>query len=345
MLLLIFGFVPACHVDYAPSAVIVYGSCPMSRLLHGEVTALRATHARLPQVAEPKDTEIAVLRTAHQAQLDALRAQVAALAAEVADLRARLGATSRNSPAPPSPDGPGKPAPVRRRDGHPGRWSCRDMDRPDEGRGKPSLGISPHRGRRERPRPQMRKEPVDQLTVRPATLDTVTIAGQDNMPPHSPPPGAWPESGRRNPPSRGSPTIRACRRAEGRLTGTRLSHEHPVGVKCRVTRGFFASQARTSACLRGVADHVQLGAWVGGGGLLQELQELLVAVPGVTGVGDLAGGGVEGGEQAGDAVPGVVVGLPLGDAASHRQDRLAALEGLALGLFVDADHNRIGRED
>ena len=30
---------------------------------------------------------------------------------------------------------------------------------------------------------------------------------------------------------------------------TRLSHEQLVGVKCRVTRGFLASQARTSACL------------------------------------------------------------------------------------------------
>jgi hypothetical protein len=30
---------------------------------------------------------------------------------------------------------------------------------------------------------------------------------------------------------------------------TRFSQEYPVGVKCRVTRGFFASQALTSACL------------------------------------------------------------------------------------------------
>lgn len=51
-----------------------------------EVAALRAANARLWQVAEAKDTEIAALRTSHQAQLDALRAQVAALAAEVADL-------------------------------------------------------------------------------------------------------------------------------------------------------------------------------------------------------------------------------------------------------------------
>jgi uncharacterized protein involved in exopolysaccharide biosynthesis len=42
-------------------------------------------------VIEAKDTEIAVLRRSHQAQVDALQAQVAALAAEVADLRARLG--------------------------------------------------------------------------------------------------------------------------------------------------------------------------------------------------------------------------------------------------------------
>jgi len=30
---------------------------------------------------------------------------------------------------------------------------------------------------------------------------------------------------------------------------TRLIQEQPVGVKCSVTRGFFASQARTWACL------------------------------------------------------------------------------------------------
>ena len=50
------------------------------------------------------------------------------------------------------------------------------------------IGVSPHRGRRERPRPQMRKEPVDQLTVRAAPLDTVTIAGQHHTLPHRPSP-------------------------------------------------------------------------------------------------------------------------------------------------------------
>ncbi len=57
------------------------------------------------------------------------------------------------------------------------------------------------------------------------------------------------------------------------------------------------------------ADDVQVRAGVGGGDFLQELQELqelLVPVPGVAGVGDLAGGDVEGGEQAGHPVLGIV---------------------------------------
>jgi hypothetical protein len=84
-----------------------------------------------------------------------------------------------------------------------------------------------------------------------------------------------------------------------------------------------------------VADDVQVHAGICRGGLLQEPQELLVPAPGVAGVRHLTGGGIQGGEQAGDAVPGVIVGLPLGDPRPYRQDRLAALEGLDLGLLVD----------
>jgi hypothetical protein len=75
-------------------------------------------------VVEAKDTEIAVLRSSHRAQLDVLRAQVSALSAEVAELRARLGQNSRNSSEPPSSEGLARPAPesLRGRSGRkPGR--------------------------------------------------------------------------------------------------------------------------------------------------------------------------------------------------------------------------------
>jgi transposase len=102
---------------------------------------LRAANARLRQVVEAKDIEIAALRTSHQAQLDALRAQVDVLSAEVADLRARLGQNPRNSSKPPSSEGLAKPAPksLRGKSGRkPGRpkgqpgATLEMTDRPDE---------------------------------------------------------------------------------------------------------------------------------------------------------------------------------------------------------------------
>jgi transposase len=93
------------------------------------VAALRAANARLRQVVEAKDTEIAALRTWHQAQLDVLRAQVTALSAEVAELRARLGQNPRNSSKPPSSEGLAKPAPKSLR-GKSGRKPGRPKGQP-----------------------------------------------------------------------------------------------------------------------------------------------------------------------------------------------------------------------
>jgi transposase len=64
------------------------------------LAALRAANARLRQVIEAKDAEVAVLR-----------AQVEALRAEMEALRARLGQNPRNSSKPPSSEGLAKPAP------------------------------------------------------------------------------------------------------------------------------------------------------------------------------------------------------------------------------------------
>jgi len=62
---------------------------------------------------------------------------------------------------------------------------------------------------------------------------------------------------------------------------TRFSHEQLVGTKCRVIR-WFSGRASHSVLVGGVVvqHDVQLLARVGGGGLLQEPQELLAAVPG-----------------------------------------------------------------
>ena len=71
---------------------------------------------------------------------------------------------------------------------------------------------------------------------------------------------------------------------------------------------------------------------------VEEVAELDGTMPAMQLADDLAGGDVEGGEQRGGAVPSVVVGLALGLARPHGQQRLAAVEGLDLRLLVDAEH-------
>jgi hypothetical protein len=78
------------------------------------------------------------------------------------------------------------------------------------------------------------------------------------------------------------PRRRAWRVRIEKNASTRFSQEPEVGVKCRVIRGCRASQARTAGCFVGgvvVDHHVQLPARISGGDLLEEREELLVAVP------------------------------------------------------------------
>jgi hypothetical protein len=82
-------------------------------------------------------------------------------------------------------------------------------------------------------------------------------------------------------------------------TSTRFSQEPEVGVKCRITRGFLASQELMSSCLWcGSCPRPRAArAAVGLGDDLEEVQELCLAVLVVTLVGHLAGRDLGGGEQ------------------------------------------------
>ena len=76
----------------------------------------------------------------------------------------------------------------------------------------------------------------------------------------------------------------------------------------------------------------------------QEPQELLVAVPGIAGIGcDLPGGHLQGGKQGGGAVPDVVMGAAGSQARAQRQHRRGPVQGLDLGFLIDADHDRVVR--
>ena len=85
--------------------------------------------------------------------------------------------------------------------------------------------------------------------------------------------------------------------------------------------------------------HVQLGGDVAFD-QFQESQELLVAVPGPAVGENLAGRGVQRGEQRRRAVALVIVGHRGGATARQRQRRLGPLQGLTLGLLVHAQHHR-----
>ena len=94
-----------------------------------------------------------------------------------------------------------------------------------------------------------------------------------------------------------------------------------------------------------VADQVQLQP-VRDGGVdeLEEPQELLVAVPPVV-LGDhRSAGDVQGGEQAGRAVPHVVMGHPRRGRGQDRQAGRGPVQGLDLALLIDReDQGLLGR--
>ena len=85
---------------------------------------------------------------------------------------------------------------------------------------------------------------------------------------------------------------------------------------------------------------MQRPARVGPHELVEEREELLVAVLGVAGAGDLARRDLQRGVEAGRAVSLVVVRHPLRLAGLDRQRRLGAIERLDLRLLVNTEHQR-----
>ena len=77
--------------------------------------------------------------------------------------------------------------------------------------------------------------------------------------------------------------------------------------------------------------------------VLKKLNELRVSVTRQAPFDDLPIQGVQCGEERGRSVADVVVRLASRDARSQRQDRRSAFQGLNAALFVDAQHDCIGR--
>ena len=75
--------------------------------------------------------------------------------------------------------------------------------------------------------------------------------------------------------------------------------------------------------------------------LIEALAALLCPVPRITRADDLAGGDVEGGEQRGGAMPGLVVAAPFRQARAHWKHWLAAIQCLDLRLLIHTEHQGV----
>jgi len=93
-----------------------------------------------------------------------------------------------------------------------------------------------------------------------------------------------------------------------------------------------------------VADHVDGQAGAGlPVDLVQEVPEVHGPVLGGQVADDLAGGGVQRGEQVDGAVPDVVMAAPLGCPGDHRQHRSGPLQRLDLRFLIHREHRGVRR--
>jgi len=98
-----------------------------------------------------------------------------------------------------------------------------------------------------------------------------------------------------------------------------------------------------SVSARVVEDDVELLARIASGQTLEEDEEVVAVVGGAAFTDDLSAGDLECGEEARDSGAAVVMSLTRGQPGSHRQQWLSSLQGLDLGLLVEAEHDGVCR--
>ena len=146
---------------------------------------------------------------------------------------------------------------------------------------------------------------------------------------------------------RKTPRFRRRFESFAKKPSTALSQEQEVGHEVEGEALVAAEPGAHLGMLVGgvvVEDHMDAlaGRDIGLDGV-EEADELLVAVALHAAPDDLALEHVEGGEQGGRAMPLVVVGHGAKTALFHRQAGLGAVERLDLRLFVDREHDGVGR--
>ena len=88
---------------------------------------------------------------------------------------------------------------------------------------------------------------------------------------------------------------------------------------------------------------VQPPAWIGSGELLEEPEELLVAVAGSASVGDAAGRDLQRSEQGGSAMSDVVVGAALRASRPDAAHKLSAFHGWIWTFIFISTHSTTAR--
>lgn len=93
---------------------------------------------------------------------------------------------------------------------------------------------------------------------------------------------------------------------------------------------------------RVIQDDVEFSASVDSVDAAKKTQEVGAVVSFRAVADDFSGRDLQSGEEAGDPISAVVVGLSCGQTRTDRQHWLSAAESLDLSFFVDAEHDRIG---